>query len=536
MIRFFHSKPWLAFSILMAAAFPIHGQEILYSFEGVGANDGFGISVAGAGDVNGDGFDDFIIGSPFAAGVVLDSGVARVYSGLDGSLLYEFSGAAGGDQFGASVSGAGDVNLDGFDDVIVGAPGYSFGAFQGRARVLSGFDGSTLHVVTGSRYGDFFGFSVSGAGDADADGFSDFVVGAYNAEDLGYPVGTATLFSGATGAVRYVSPGVDFYDGYGYSVGGVGDMDQDGFDDLIVGAPFDDDNGSESGSVQVISGFDGQSIYFIRGPTAGEMFGYSVDGAGDVNGDGTPDFIIGAPEDAQGGHNAGSARVISGADGALLYTFLGNAPGSYLGWSVAGAGDVNGDGFDDLITGAPKNSINGILSGKAVVYSGQNGSILYAYDGRSTGDWFGRSVHSAGDLNGDGYADLILGAAQLLTGGPSNQGYAEIYAGGPPPSLVLSVPHLVRAQSATLEVSGATPLGTIYFGFTYQGYGATFVPQLNLMLSLNQPELLAARPADAAGSVTLTGQVPWHAGAPLPVWFQAAEAGRASNWIRREIE
>ena len=144
-------------------------------------------------------------------------------------------------------------------------------------------------------------------------------------------------------------------------------------------------------------------------------FGISVSGAGDVNGDGFADLIVGDQEDDNNGTRSGSARVLSGVDGSVLYNFDGDSADDRLGSSVSGAGDVNGDGFADLIVGAYLDDNNGVSSGSAKVYSGIDGSVLYTFYGDSSGDLFGYSVSGAGDVNGDGKPDLIVGPPVMKT-------------------------------------------------------------------------------------------------------------------------
>ena len=151
-------------------------------------------------------------------------------------------------------------------------------------------------------------------------------------------------------------------------------------------------------------------LFTFSGDSAGDEFGLSVSGAGDVNGDGFADLIVGAPGDDNNGIASGSARVLSGIDGSTLFTFDGDSAFDLFGDSVSGAGDVNGDGFADLIVGAPFDDNGGIASGSAGVLSGFDGSTLFTFDGDSAGDFFGVSVNGLGDLNGDGLDDFVVGS------------------------------------------------------------------------------------------------------------------------------
>ena len=401
----------------------------LFTFDGDRNVDRFGRSVSGAGDVNGDGIPDLIVGAHLDDNNGENSGSARVLSGSDGSVLYTFNGDSVGDFFGFSVSSAGDVNGDGFDDLIVGAPrDDNNGSCSGSARVFSGFDGSVLYNFDGDSAEDAFGGSVSGAGDVNDDGFDDFIVGATGVDNNGSTSGSTRVFSGSDGSVLYTFNGDSVADNFGTSVSGAGDVNGDGFDDLIVGT--DPDPNLRLDYVRVFSGINGSVLYTFFSDSTGDDFGFSVSGAGDVNGDGFADLIAGAPLDDNNGVSSGSARVFSGSDGSVLYTFEGDSFEDFLGGEVSGAGDVNGDGFDDLIVGASGDDNNGFNSGSVRVFSGTDGSLLYEFDGDSGGDGFGRSVSSAGDVNGDGFDDFFVGA---ISGGDRVfNGYARLFASGPP--------------------------------------------------------------------------------------------------------
>ena len=340
-----------------------------YVFTGEAAADQFGWSLSGAGDVNNDGFDDLIVGAPFNDAGGGEAGRAYVYSGQSGTRLYTFTGEGPFDRFGISVSGAGDVNNDGYDDLIVGAP--FVGGNVGRAYVYSGQSGALLHTFTGEAVMDDFGISVSSAGDVNDDGFDDVIVGATRGG--GGNAGRAYVYSGQGGALLHTFTGEAAEDRFGYSVSGAGDVNNDGFDDLIVGANYNNAGGARAGRAYVYSGQSGALLYTFTGETAYDLFGESVSGAGDVNNDGYDDLIVGAAGNDAGGSNAGRAYVYSGQSGALLYTFTGEAAGDQFGRSVSGAGDVNNDGFDDLIVGAYFNDAGGGFAGRAYVYTCESG-------------------------------------------------------------------------------------------------------------------------------------------------------------------
>lgn len=384
-----------------------HSQTTLraiFTFNGDSAGDQFGFSVSGAGDVNGDGFADVIIGAPYVDSY---SGSAIVFSGLDGTVLLTFYGESAGDWFGISVSGAGDVNGDGYADVIIGAAGDDHNGLidSGSAIVFSGLDGTVLLTFYGDSAHDRFGTSVSGAGDVNDDGYADVIIGAQLDDSNGSNSGSAKVFSGLNGTPIFTFNGESAGDLFGISVSDAGDVNDDGVPDVIVGAPLADRNGIvDSGSATVFSGLDGGMLFTFYGNLDYDQFGSSVSSAGDVNGDGCADVIVGAPLVDDNGLNSGSATVFSGLDGAPLFTSYGSLAGEEFGSSVSGAGDVNGDGLADVVVGAPFVLYNGF--GSATVLSGLDGTVLFTFYGDSAGDWFGHSVSGAGD----GFPNVIVGA------------------------------------------------------------------------------------------------------------------------------
>ncbi len=406
----------LSLVVAVVSAQTASGQEnytTLHTFNGDRISEAYGWSVSGAGDVNGDGYADVIVGAPLNDKNARGSGSAQVLSGKDGVTLYSFEGRSPYERLGDAVSGAGDVNGDGYADVIVGAPfdmGYP-DANSVKAWVFSGRDGGALLTFKGEDTGlDQFGKAVSGAGDVNRDGYADVIIGAPFGRKTANTVGSATVFSGKDGGALFTFTGDSDAHEFGHSVSGAGDVNGDGYADVIVGAPWDLNGGLKGGKAWVFSGKDGGVLFTFNGDSAGAIFGWSVSGAGDVNGDGYADVIVGAPYDDNNGLDSGRSRVFSGKDGGVLFTFNGDSAGDLLGWSVSGAGDVNRDGYADVIVGAPYDDNNGLDSGSARVFSGKDGAIIYTVNGQDQYKGPNQFVSGGGDVNGDGYADVIVGA------------------------------------------------------------------------------------------------------------------------------
>ena len=417
-----------------------------FVLDGVHAQDYSGSSVSAAGDVNGDGFGDLLIGtsSTVESYVVfgradfmplLDPMSRLDLASLDGSKGFTLDGVDGSDRTGYSVSAAGDVNGDGFGDLIVGAP--------------SGDAAGNLKLFAGESYVVF----------GQAGGFGPRL-------DLS----SLDNIANSDGSKGFVMYGLDANDRSGFSVSAGGDVNGDGISDLVIGAPLSGSAGNatpQAGESYVVfgktsafgqpSGFgprfdlstlDGTNGFVMYGADVDDQSGHSVSGAGDVNGDGFADLLIGAHRGAglgNGNFLAGETYVVFGTDSVVTssldlasldgsngFVVDGIDSGDYSGSSVSAAGDINGDGFGDLLIGAPSGDPgfargNPVDVGGSKLYAGETYVLFgkasgftarldlfsfdgFVLDGTDAGDFSGRSVSAAGDVNRDGFADLLIGA------------------------------------------------------------------------------------------------------------------------------
>jgi hypothetical protein len=347
------------------------GGRVLLTLRGANAGEHFGTAVAGVGDVDRDGWPDVLVGAPHASPRGANSGQARVCSGRDGRVLHALDGDAAGDECGYAVGAAGDVDGDGHADFIVGshladAPRPDTGI----ARVYSGRDGRVLHDLRGAQEGDHFGAWVGEVGDVDRDGRADFMVTAPWA-DVGFlKSGSAYVYSGRTGVQLHALHGSGGGHEFGTTFAKCGDVDGDQHADLLIGEPEHKRFGDDSGAVNLFSGRTGSLLVTLYGSAPYEYFGLAV-GAGDVDADGVPDVIVGAFLADTGAANGGAVYVYSGASHARIFAAYGSATFDQLGRAVAFAGDADGDGLGDFAAGIPGLDQAAADAGGARVYCGQ---------------------------------------------------------------------------------------------------------------------------------------------------------------------
>jgi hypothetical protein len=438
---------------------------------------GLGFSVAGGVDHDLDGVPDFLAGNPGYHA----HGLVGLYGGADGLPIFPEleNDHPSMVNFGWSVATIGDLDLDGRPDFVAGGidttvlPG-----LPGFADVRSSADGALLLRLEGTALGDQFGFRVAGLGDVDGDGVPDVAVGATEA----WPVirGYVRVHSGADGATIYEISGLADGDQYGNALANVGDVTGDGVDDMMIGAPV---YFFTPGYVEVRDGATGALVWHQDGTTF-DYLGWAVAPAGDVDLDGTLDVIVGAPLE-------GYVQIYRATDGAVVRTIDAPSGSLFFGQAVAGLGDVDGDGFSDLLVGA--GSTDGpVFPGRAWIYSGHDGTVLRAFTGTQG---YGVSAAAAGDMDVDGFPDGIVGAPQ---GGGVGPGYVEVREGRP--ELVADVHTLSMASGGTqvLDLHAGLPnggadymvlgtLGATSPGVDLLGATAPLTPDPYFWFTMNHP-------------------------------------------------
>jgi len=370
----------------------------------------YGFAVSQLKDIDRDGVQDAIIGAAgFADAAGQRRGRTEVRSGRTGRVIYDFVGAPD-DAHGYAMADAGDVNRDGVHDIAVGATGErqlacTAAPRNGRLYVYSGRDGRQLLVVDGEAAGDQFGAAVGAAGDVDRDGRADLVVGApCHDGPAGVDAGKAYVVSGRTGRILRTHDGAEAGDAFGWGAAGLGDGG------YIVGAK--DAGPGDRGLAYVYDGRRGTTRFVLAGDAKSYDFGwFFVANAGRVDGDGTPDIYVGdfcgEDETDQCALPRGQAYVFSGRTGRLLHLFRGEQPNDGAGPGRS-AGDVNHDGRDDIVVGY---YFAGGGAGRVVVYSGRTGRIIYDRVSTVPGETLGYDAVGLGDVNRDGRVDLLVSAA-----------------------------------------------------------------------------------------------------------------------------
>ena len=447
MSRFNTSQTWGRWRFgmaILALSQPCFSQEVLRSFSRAWDDGCAGFRWLG--DINGDGCDDFLASEVFYAGETMPgAGRVRAVSGSNEEPLYTFFGSEANELLGTALGALDDVNGDGVPDFAGSSPTQGF--------LWSGFDGSVI-----DRIAPFFG--IKSFDDLDGDGRTDLLYRPWAEAEIRVYAGGQDLFSVSGLADEINSNSV----GFGLSFEVVGDVDADGVSDFAVGAPGSpSDTICVNGRVFVFSGASGTRLYDLEGDSPDALFGSSIVGVGDITGDGIPDFAVSAPEccnvfcDTSGG---GRVSFFEGRRGRLIENFDAHAPPSYtnavrLGSKLLGVGDLDGNGFDDVLASF-LSSDGGVINHHFVALDGSSRKPIYSIiDTTPTFTRLGALADVAGDVDGDGFPDFIL--SECTTGSTDDR--MLLFSGAPRGVRTIFCSELRRNERPRIGVTGVPVRG-----------------------------------------------------------------------------
>ncbi len=434
--------------------------------------------------------DNRLLAGMFVSVFTLLLPVAVSATAFDASELVKFTGEAASDTAGRQVHIGGDVNGDGYDDILVAAPyddtaANNAGAVHviyGSATQLTSIDLSESDVkIYGNSADDALGTQIAADGDINGDGYYDIVVSSSLEDTVATDAGAVYVIYGsdslgtsiAVSAANVTIRGADEHDNTGSSFASSSDVNDDGYDDLIIGAPQDDDSADNAGAVYVIYGGTALSSTItaaaadvtLTGESSGDTAGISIGAGADINGDSIDDFIVGAWAEDTGASNAGAVYAIFGSDSLSSAMSLTNADVKITGEAEndtickqnasCSLGDVNGDGFADIIIGAATEDTGGASAGAVYIIHGSNSmsSTISASAantkiiGEEALDFTGYSVSASGDLNDDGYEDVVFGAFKEGSD-PNEAGAAYVVLGSD------SLSATIDASQADIKITG----------------------------------------------------------------------------------
>jgi hypothetical protein len=447
----------LALALLTSASAAAQDPpEVIWEEDGMSAYYQMGWGVEWMDDVDWDEADDFVAAEPGAKKVHLYSGATRE----------KLSSVAGGIRFGTSLAVLGDVDGDGFDDFAAGTP-YSNGN-TGELKVVSGLTAQTIYEITGSAGSEYFAHTMASAGDTDGDGVNDLLVYCRSG------TGVVKLYSGVDGSFRYEIHGRLFSDYFGEAMAGIHDYDGDGYADFMIGAP-DYPNG---GLVTLYSGWNGAVLDTLSNINSAN-FGEAVAQLGDLNGDGTPELAVGAPETTRlGTSRVGELHVFSGTDLSLLRYRAGSSYLQKLGSHIANAGDYDGDGIADYLVSSPGSDAGGkSRAGKVELISGANSAVLGTATGWVSHGYFPTAIAGSGDGHRDNVPDALFGFGE---GGSKLHGTVQIWGHASP---WLQLDELVAGTTTTIRASNCQAGSRVQFWASPKGNGPTTLPQGTVLLS-----------------------------------------------------
>lgn len=372
--------------------------KIIREWRGEAAGDQFGWIARPIGDVDGDGVVDIVTSAPTHGEKASHAGRVYVYSVGSGKLLWSADGQPG-DELGSGIEGIGDTDGDGIPDVIASGP-----SGPGVVFIYSGRDGRVLQSLHAVRSDELFGNHISGMGDVNGDGYPDLIVGAPGKDDANDNPGHAYVYSGHSGELLATLHGERSGDQFGSAVAA---RMIAGKSVIVVGAPVA--GPGRHGRVYVYDGHSMKVKFTIEADaTASALGAMFLAVMGDWKGEGRAAIYASDWSNNARGLSTGRIYIHSASTGRHLWTLTGETAGDGFGTSSSVAGDVDGDGHGDLIVGAWQYGGAAVSGGRAYLYSGRTHALLRTYTCRIPGDTFGFDAVGLGDVDGDGVDDLLI--------------------------------------------------------------------------------------------------------------------------------
>jgi hypothetical protein len=447
------------------------------------------------------------------------NGYVMAVSGSDGSIMWRLDGTGNNRQLGQKLHGINDLDNDGFKDLVITDPIGSTGVLfeNGAVTAISGATGLSIWQASGSNFLQQFGASVEFSPDLNGDSVDDLFLGSPDDSVGGLTLsGSVQAIDGSNGATLWTRAGTIAGDRFGVGLHLVGDVTGDGFSDIMTVNESASVGGHiENGSVAMISAATGTIVWRREGATSGFQMGHTVglpieESARDMNGDGTPDVILGTPFVDFGVFvNNGEIAVLDGASGATLWSVNGSANDERLGDILDVNDDLDGDGIVDLLSASRYSDTAGYTNNGSVhAFSGAAGTHLWKHSGGNHDEDLGndRGTIVAFDVDGDGRPEVLAGTPLANVGGLVDNGYIVCISAGM--DLVLECTPLIAGQSTTLSLDGLQPGATTIFAASVSGPAHTVIGASSSWVGMANPHRMYTGPASATGTLSFTTAVP----------------------------